>query len=233
MPQKIAKYKLPHKEADLDTLVHRVRTYCTPHLVGSNPDWPDIPTAAWTAFTAAVDAWDPAYEACKVPHVPSQTAAKNLAEDTLRDALRNLINRGLLLPPRTLEDVVAMGFQAADIINTPDEEIKDLVDIDLITNGTVPGTHVHIVHYRIAGHPTRAKDHYQLAVFQVYLRGPDDPAPVLESEAPWGPDHLSKNEPFEIHYGPERMGWTAYYRARWQAFSSAQGPWTMSDALIP
>ena len=81
--------------------------------------------------------------------------------------------------------------------------------------------------------PPRAKGHYQLAVFQVYLRGADDPEPVLESDEPWGPDQLNKNEPFEVHYGPEHSGKTAYYRARWQAFSSAQGDWTSSNALIP
>ena len=177
--------------------------------------------------------WTPAYEACKAPHLPSQTAAKNQAKADLADALRELIYRGLLLPPRTTADILAMGFHLADLIHTPIEKIEDLVDIDTITTGIVPGTHVHIVHYHIHGSPTRAKDPYQLAVFQVYLRGPNDPEPVLESEDPWGPDHTNMNEPFEVHYGPEHTGWTAYYRARWQAYNSVRGNWTMSNALIP
>ncbi|MDR0669459.1 MAG: hypothetical protein LBF95_05200 [Treponema sp.] len=233
MPKKIAKYTLPRKDADLDTLANSVRAYCAPHLAGSNPDWPDIPLTSWTAFTTALAVWTPAYEACKVPHLPSQTAAKNLAKQALEDSLTELLLRGLLMPPRTVEDILAMGFHLADTTHTPVEEVKDTVDIDSIANGTVPGTHVHILHYHIQGNPHRSKAPYQMAVFQVYIRGPNDSEPVLESEDPWGADHTSMNEPFEVHHKPEYTGKTAYYRARWQAFGGIQGPWTMAAALIP
>ena len=233
MTKKIAKYELPTKEADLDTLAHRVHDYCAPHLAGSNPDWPDIPMTAWTAFTTALAAWTPAYDACKVPHLPSQTAAKNLAKEALHNTLTELLIRGLLMPPRTVEDILAMGFQLADNTHTPVEEITDTVDIDSIANGTVPGTHVHIVHYRIQGSPHRSKAPYQMAIFQVYYRGPDDGEPILESEEPWGPDQTSMTEPFEVHHAPEYMGRTAYYRARWQAYGGVKGPWAMTTAVIP
>ena len=187
--------------------------------------------------------WSPAYEACKVPHLPSQTAAKNLAEENLRGAITELINRGLCEPAdadrrsersdRTLEDLLNMGFHKADDTHTPVEKIDDTVDIDSILNGTVPGTHVHIVHYHIQGNPHRAKDPYQMAIFQVYYRGPQDPEPVLESKEPWGPDQTNMSEPFEIHHEPEHTGKTAYYRARWQAIGGVRGNWSMATAIIP
>ena len=229
---KIAKYQLPKKEEDLDALANQTYTYAGPHLTGASPDWTDLPLEAWTAFRTALMDWNSAYAACKVPHLPAQTAGKNLAEKALRSAFSNLLERGLLLPPRTAQDAVAMGFHLIDDVPTHDTEIHDTVDIESITNGAVTGSHTHVIRYRIQGHPTRAKDPYQLAVFQVHYRAEGEAEPELNGGG-WGPDILSANEPLEVRHEPEHAGKTAYYRARWQTYAAQQGNWAMASALVP
>jgi hypothetical protein len=57
--------------------------------------------------------------------------------------------------------------------------VNDAADIDGISNGAIPGSHTHVISYRIEGRSNRAKAPYHLAVFQVYIRGTDDPEPIL------------------------------------------------------
>ena len=233
MAKKIARYTLPKPEEALDTLANSVLTYATPHIEGPNADWTDIPAASWTAFKEAHTAWGPAYAACKGAHLPKDTAAKNLAETALRGALSDLLERGLLLTPRTAEDVVAMGFELIDDTRTAVTVVHDTVDIDSVSNGPVPGSHTHILHYRIEGRAHRAKTPYHLAVFQVYIRGADDPEPVLNSERGWSKDYISMTEPFEIRHESGDVGKTAYYRALWETAGGVKGPWAMASAEIP
>jgi hypothetical protein len=233
MAKKIAKYTLPKTEEALDTLANSVLTYVTPHIEGANADWTDIPAASWVAFKAAHAAWVPAYAACKGAHLPKDTEAKNLAEKALRAALTDLLDRGLLLPPRTSEDAVAMGFHLIDDTRTPITEVNDAVDIDRIVNGAIPGSHTHILHYHIEGSPHRAKAPYHLAVFQVYIRGAGDPEPILNSERGWSKDYISMTEPFEMRHEPGDVGKTAYYRAHWETSGGVKGPWAMASAEVP
>jgi hypothetical protein len=233
MAKKIAKYTLPKSEEALDTLANSVLTYATPHIEGAGADWTDIPTVSWTAFKAAHAAWSTAYAACKGAHLPKDTAAKNLAEHALREALTDLLERGLLIAPRTTEDAVAMGFHLIDNTHTSVTAVNDAVDIDSIANGTIPGSHTHILHYHIEGSSHRAKAPYHLAVFQVYIRGADDPEPILNSERGWSKDYVSMTEPFEIRHEPSDVGKTAYYRALWETVGGVKGPWSMSSAEVP
>jgi hypothetical protein len=200
---------------------------------GSSADWTDVPAASWTAFKDAFVAWGPAYAACKSAHLPRDTAAKNLVEHPLRAALSDLLERGLLLAPRTAADMVAMGFHLIDDTRTTVTVVNDAVDIDEITNGVIPGSHTHVVRYRVEGRSSRAKAPYHLAVFQVYVRGADDPEPILNSERGWSKDYISMVEPFEIRHEPADVGKTAYYRAHWETSSGVKGPWAMSSAEVP
>jgi hypothetical protein len=233
MTQKIAKYKLPRTEEALDTLANSVLVYATPHIEGAEADWTDVPAASWTAFKTAHAAWVTAYAACKGAHLPKDTEAKNLADAALRTALSDLLERGLLLSPRTAEDAVAMGFHLIDGTRTPTTVVNEAVDIDEITNGIIPGSHTHIVRYHIEGHPHRAKAPYHLAVFQVYVRGAADPEPILNSERGWSKDYISMTEPFELRHEPGDVGKTAYYRAHWETLGGVKGPWAMSSAEVP
>jgi hypothetical protein len=233
MAAKIAKYKLPHSEEALDTLANSVFTYGSPHIEGASADWTDILLTSWTAFKEAVAAWTPAYAACKGAHLPHDTEVKNIAEGALRAALSDLLARGLLIAPRTTADAVAMGFHLVDDSRTTVTEVSDSVDIDDITNGIIPGSHTHVMHYRVAGKSNRAKAPYHLAVIQVFIRGKDDPEPVLNSEEGWGKDYISLSEPFEIRHDPGDVGKTAYYRAHWETDSGVKGPWSMASAEVP
>jgi hypothetical protein len=118
MAKKIARYRLPDGAAALDSLATSVLKYAMVPIEMGKPHWADVPAASWTAFQDAYTAWTPAYAACKVAHLPKDTEAKNLAETALRDALSDLLDRGFLLPPRTAEDVVAMGFALRDTTHT-------------------------------------------------------------------------------------------------------------------
>jgi hypothetical protein len=233
MAKKIAKYSLPTKDEALDTLANSVLTYATPHIEGENADWTDLPAMSWTAFKEAHAAWGPAYAACKGAHLPKDTEAKNLAKIALRAALSDLLERGLLLSPRTSEDAVAMGFHLLDHSHTSVKSVNDAVDIDRIINGPIPGSHTHIIHYHIDGNPHRAKAPYRLAVFQVYIKGVGDPDPILNSEQGWSKDYLSMREPFEMRHEPGDVGKTAYYRAHWETSGGFKGPWAMARAEIP
>jgi hypothetical protein len=233
MAKKIAKYALPRSEEALDTLTNSVLTYALPHIEGDNIDWIDIPPASWAAFKAAHAVWVSAYAACKGAHLPGDTEAKNVAEKELRDALSNLLNRGLLLEPRTEADAVKMGFHLLAHTYTVVTEVNDAVDIDSITNGPIPGSHVHVVRYRIDGHARRAKSPYHLAIFEVYIQGAGDPPPVLNSEKGWGKSFNCMNEPFELRHESGDQGKVAHYRAAWESKSGVIGPWSMASAEIP
>ena len=233
MAKKIARHALPRSEAELDTLANSVLTYTTPHIEGQEADWTDIPAASWTAFKTAQAAWVTAYAACKGAHLPKDTAAKNMAGNVLRESLRGLLDRGLLLEPRTAEDAVAMGFRLLDDTRTTTTVVNDAVDIDSISNGPIPSSHIHIMRYHIEGHARRSKSPYHLAVFQVYVRGPGDPEPILNSEQGWSKDYISMIEPFELRHNPEDVGKIAYYRAHWETINGVKGPWAMASAEIP
>ena len=233
MSKKVARHTLPKSEAALDTLVNSVLTYAKPHIEGQEADWTDIPAPSWTAFKAAQATWVTAYAACKGAHLPKDTAAKNLAGSVLRDSLRDLLDRGLLLAPRTAEDAVAMGFQLIDDARTMITVVNDAVDIDSISNSPIPGSHTHIVRYHIEGRARRSKSPYHLAVFQVYIRGPGDPEPILNSEQGWSKDYISLSEPFELRHEPGDVGKTAYYRAHWETANGVKGPWAMVSAEVP
>jgi hypothetical protein len=233
MAKKIAKYRLPDGAEALDTLANSVLTYATPHIEGAGADWTDIPASSWAAFKAAYAAWTPAYAACKGAHLPRETEAKNLAEKALREALSDLLERGLLLEPRTAADAVAMGFHLLDDTHTVVTAVNDAVDIDSITNGPIPGSHTHILHYHIEGSLRRAKAPYHLAVFQLYIQGAGDPPPILNSERGWSKDYVCMNEPFELRHEPDDVGKTAHYRAHWETEGGVKGPWAMVSAEVP
>jgi hypothetical protein len=233
MAKKIAKYTLPRKEDALDTLANKILTYATPHIEGPGADWTDLPAMSWAAFKEAHAAWVPAYAVCKGAHLPKDTEAKNLAESTLRASISDLLERGLLIAPRTSEDVVAMGFRLINKNRTAVTVVNDAVDIDRIVNGAIPGSHTHIIHYHIEGKPHRSKAPYHTAVFQIYIKGADDPEPILNSERGWSKDYLSMAEPFEIRHEPVDVGKTAYYRASWEASGGIKGPWAMASAEVP
>jgi hypothetical protein len=233
MAKKFAKYTLPKLEEALDTLANGVLAYVMPHVEGSSADWTDIPMGKWTAFKDAFAVWTPAYAACKGAHLPRDTQAKNLAKNALRMALTDLLERGLLLDPRTETDAVAMGFSLVDGTRTVVTVVNDAVDIDSISNGPIPGSHVHFIRYHIEGKAHRAKAPYHLAIFQVYLKGADDPDPILNSERGWSKDYVSMNEPFEIRHEQGDVGKIAYYRAHWETTGGAKGPWSMTSAEVP
>jgi hypothetical protein len=107
------------------------------------------------------------------------------------------------------------------------------VDIDSIINGPITGSHTHVIRYHIEGSPHRAKAPYHLAVFPVYIQGPDDPQPILNSEHGWGKDFLSMKEPFELRHEPDDVGKTAHYRAHWETEGGVKGPWSMASAEVP
>jgi hypothetical protein len=195
--------------------------------------WTDVTLDKWTAFKDALVAWTPAYAACKGAHLPRETEAKNLAKAALCAALTELLERGLLLAPRTETDAVAMGFHLIDGTRTTVTAVNDAVDIDEISNGVIPGSHTHVVRYRVEGRSSRAKAPYHLAVFQVYVRGAGDPEPILNRERGWSKDYISMVEPFELRHEPGDVGKTAYYRAQWETSSGVKGPWAMTSAEVP
>jgi hypothetical protein len=126
-----------------------------------------------------------------------------------------------------------MGFSLIDGTRTSITVVNDAVDIDNISNGPIPGSHVHIIHYHIEGKAHRAKSPYHLAVFQVYIKGVGDAEPILNNERGWSKDSISLNEPFEIRHDPSDMGKIAYYRACWETSGGVKGPLSMMSAEIP
>jgi hypothetical protein len=70
-------------------------------------------------------------------------------------------------------------------------------------------------------------------VFQVYIKGKDDPEPILNSERGWSKDYVSMTEPFEIRHEPDDIGKIAYYRAHWETTGGTKGPWSMASAEVP
>jgi hypothetical protein len=233
MAKKIAKQELPKTEEGLDSVAVSVIEHASAPIQAEDPKWKDISPVLWTAFLDAHADWTPAYAACKVAHLPKDTEKKNLAEKALRKSLTDLLDRGFLLDPRTAEDAVAMGFELIDPTHTVPTEVTDTVDMDRITNGPIPGSHTHVINYRIDGSTHRAKAPYHMAVFQVYIKNADDPAPSLHNDQGWSKDYVNLTEPFEMVHKDEDANKIAYYRAHWEAHGGLKGKWAMASARIP
>jgi hypothetical protein len=208
MVKKFAKYELPKSEEALDTLANSVLTYATPHIE-ETAGTGNSPSADWT--DVPLDKWTAFKDALRHGHQPMQPA------------------KGLI----SLRDAVAMGFSLLDDTRMSITVVNDAVDIDNISNGPIPGSHVHIIRYYIEGKAHRAKVPYHLAVFQVYLKGAGDAEPILNSERGWSKDYVLMNEPFEIRHEQSDMGKIAYYRAHWETMGGAKGPWSMMSAEVP
>jgi hypothetical protein len=235
MEEKFASNRIPRTDEALDLLTQTLEDYATPHIEGGggiSPDWTDISLAHWANFKTAHAVWKVIYAVCKKPHLPKDTQAKKTAKAALCDALNVLINRGLLLAPRTPEDVVAMGFSLIDNTPTDTTKVNDTVAFGNMTSGTVLGSHVHIVPYNITGSTSRSKAPYHLAVFQVCIRDRGESAPRLKDKTGWSNDHISMKTPFEYEHDAADVGKIAYYRACWEANSGAKGKWTMTSGEI-
>jgi hypothetical protein len=70
-------------------------------------------------------------------------------------------------------------------------------------------------------------------VFQVYIKGADDPEPILNSEQGWSKDYLSMTEPFEMRHESGDVGKIAYNCAHWETSGEVKGPWTMARVEVP
>jgi hypothetical protein len=252
IPKRITGYKFPDSEEDLDTLANSVLTYAKPHIEGASAPstgsgtgggsvaepveavepWPDISASSWTAFKAAYAAWGPAYAACKGAHPRRDTEAKNKALVALRFTLAGLLERGLLLEPRTAKDAAAMGCHLLDATATVLGVMIDVLIIDSLTNDPIPGSHTHIIRYHIKQNTHSTRVIYYQAVFQVYLQGAGDPPPVLNSERGWSKGYVSLNAPFELRHEPGDVGKTAHYRVRWVTEGGVKGPWSMASAKV-
>jgi hypothetical protein len=235
MAKRIGKRTLPQKEEELDTLTNNIVTYATPHIEGiggNNPDWPDIQLPHWMAFKSAREDWVIAYAACKVPHLPVTTQAKNSAKEVLCDTLNELLDHGLLSSPRVAKDIVGMGFSLIDNIPTDTKVVYDTVDFGSIISNTVLGSHQHIVPYHIAGSANRSKAPYNRAVFQVCIRDRNEPPPLVTEDDGWSGGYDSMREPFAYQHSAADAGKLAYYRACWVARNSVRGKWAMTSGEI-
>jgi hypothetical protein len=232
MSEKIAKYRLPNKEEDLDILADNVFTYAEPRIARGDVGWTDIPAAAWAAFKVALAVWKPIYAVCKKPHLPTDTKAKNKAETALRKALSELLRRGFLLDPRTTVDAVSMGFRLLAGSRSVMKVVIDLVEIDSITNSPATDSHIHIMRFCVKGRRNRAKAPYRRAVFQAYIQGPGDPPPFINGVTGWGKEYGCQKEPFVMQHDASDAGTMAYYRACWETTSGVRGPWTMRSARV-
>jgi hypothetical protein len=234
MAKKLAKYEIPKSDKAVDRLAKSVLAYAGPRIEGINggtPQWPDIPIASWMTFKSTQEVWVVAYAACDVPHLPSVTEAKNLAKAELRLALSDLLERGLLVYPRTTDDVLAMGFSLVDDTPTSVTMVTDAVDMT-ISNDPLPDSYRQIIHYKILGAASRSKEPYLLAVFQIYIQGPGDPPPRIDDDSVWSNDIINMKSPYTHQHLSTDVGKTCWFRARWQAKGGKRGPWTMRRAGI-
>jgi hypothetical protein len=148
MTRKLAKTALPLKDTALDALVTAILAYAGPRIEGvggGQPEWGDISIVIWMAFKAACEVWTLALAACKVPHVPAVTEAKNDAKAALLDALAQLIDHGLVSKPRTAADVLAMGFQLRDGTYSP---VGDPETVPLIVSLTSKPGQIVVIHFK-------------------------------------------------------------------------------------
>jgi hypothetical protein len=228
MTKKIAKTQLPHTEKKLNTLANSVYTYAGPRSMGvggQQPTWPDIQVEFWMAFTAALDVWKVAYAACDVPHLPTVTEAKNVAEANLRDALNMLIEHGLCSYPRTAEDVLSMGFELRDANRTP----HPTPDVKPNTEAVPSGSARHTV---TAINPiTRLKKKPPLVkgvVFAYKLRLPDAPKALAADMPSVFQAETTKN----FQWKESDIGKVADYATAYETEGYARGTWSNVVSLI-
>jgi hypothetical protein len=220
---------IPTKEAEVVDWVDNFAACIAANAVA----W-DIPGAEVTDLQTAFTTFKTLHvKAVSPERTPIIITQKNAAKAALLAKIRALMGFRLKNPIITDADRITMGLHVKDTTRTVMTVVNDAVDIDSITHGPITGSHVNVIRYHIEGKSIRAKVPYHLAVIQVYIRGADDPEPILNNERGWSKDFISMNEPFEMRHNPEDAGKMAYYRAHWETSGGVKGPWSMASAEIP
>ena len=237
MINKFAKTGLPKTEAALDTLANSILAYAAPHIEGSGgtaSDWTDIPATSWGAFKAALVKWTPLYAKCKAAHLPQDTEEKNLAKDTLRAALQDLIVRGLLASPRTPVDAVAMGFELLDTARSPRPTPTDHVAFEFAID---PESHTVRISYRREGSKGYGKGTYHGVEVRFWVRPLDAAAPETADADGWRSE-VDTATPWAHTFAASEIGQRLYVAMRWENESSGKdqatgkGPWSAIRSIV-
>jgi hypothetical protein len=158
---------------------------------------------------------------------------KNAAMKVLVAAMRKFANDAIRFNDlMNVADKFVMGIGPVDETDTPQGSVGDGVEMT-VTNGLLVDSHIQYIHYKRQGAANRAKAPWHLAVFQMYVQGPGDPAPLVNNDALWSRDIINLASPFVVQHGDADAGKTCWYRAHWEALDGKKGPWSMVRAMIP
>jgi hypothetical protein len=219
----------------VDDFVGNIVTYVTEKVTaasGGTAEWTHIPAEETQTLTELYDDFHSKHVVCKGDPTSADRLARKEAADTLEKFTRYFVKRYLSFDPVTNVDREKMHLPLLNQKSTPQGTVNEAVEIT-ITNDPMADSHRHILHYKREGASNKAKAPWHLAVFQIYIQGPDDPAPMIDSERFWSKDFINMDSPYTHQHVSTDVGKICWYRAHWEASSSAKGPLSMARAQIP
>jgi hypothetical protein len=231
----MAKDIYPTTVDGVDDFVGNIVTYVTEKVTaasGGTAEWTHIPAAETQTLTELYDDYHRKHMVCKGDPTSSDRLARKEAGDKLEKFTRYYIKRYLSFPPVTDVDREKMHLHLLNTKPTPQGPVNEGVEIT-ITNDPMADSHRHILYYKREGASNKAKAPWHLAVFQIYIQGPDDPAPMIDSERFWSKDFINMDSPYTHQHTTPDVGKTCWYRAHWEATNGAKGPLSMARAQIP
>jgi hypothetical protein len=171
----------------------------------------------------------------KYQHDPTRSKRidKDEAKEIAKTAMRLFAGDRIRKNPRmSVVQKLEMGVGPRDETKTSGGKVKDTLDMSF-RNDPHANTHIQYTDYKKHDADNKSKDPYQLAVFQIYIQGPGDPPPRVDSDEFWSRDIINLSSPLKIIFKGDDAGKMCWYRARWQARNAKQGDWSMASALIP
>jgi hypothetical protein len=137
-------------------------------------------------------------------------------------------------PPRTDEDLSALGLKPPDTTHTPKPTPTDLVAFLL---SLIPTDHTVVAAFHIAGSKRRGKGPYHGAEIRIWVLPLGAPPPPTADAAGWRSEVCTAS-PWEHSFEADEIGCRLYIAMRWENPSvskdrpPAKGPWSEIKTII-
>jgi hypothetical protein len=217
---------IPRRDAEFDLFFRNIVEYTTDKCTLPQPEWTHIPAADLAAINAEYTAWNEAYAATLVPHIPQANSEKKRARAASERALRQFVNRFLRYEPVTDIDRDKIGVPNRRANRTPHTSVHENVEFELrLRNIREVAVDFWVKDASGKGKPLG----YNGAVI-VWAILDEPPADILNLTR-----HTTATKtPHIFTFDEDQRGKRVYFAACWQNERGLTGAWSeIQSAIIP
>jgi hypothetical protein len=224
----MGKQFIPGKDALFDIWFAFLVQYVLKKCAGPSPAWTHIPPDILLILSAALSAWQTAFQKLSGPHTQVDIYAKNTATKTALALLRPFINQYLRFPPVTDEDRLAMGIPNKDTHPSPVNPPDPAPSFSIIQMG--PGT-LGII-YRDGEKGRKGSKPEGVVGARIYYRVSDTPLTDQE-QLSWS--KWATKCPHIIRFRESDRGKRVYFALKWEIRKeNGESPWSeILSEIVP